>query len=124
MTFSPVRKSKHVGIKTECACGVVHDSRKEWSRCVYLRHLQDKGEIVGLRTHPRYDFYINGRQVLMENRHCAHITLDFAYFEMPYELAVVEDVKPKSKKADSRDYPLRKAIFKALYPHIELREIR
>ena len=29
MIFSPVRKSKHVGIKTECACGVVHDSRKE-----------------------------------------------------------------------------------------------
>ena len=67
---------------------------------------------MGLRTHPRYDFYINGRQVLMENRHCAHITLDFAYFEMPYELAVVEDVKSLNpRKADSRDYPLRKAIF-------------
>lgn len=124
MTFSPVRKSKHVGVKTECECGVVHDSRKEARRCADLRLLQRSGAIVGLKSHPRYTFAIQGRPVMMENGQQARITLDFSYFEMPSEKAVAEDVKPVSKRADSRDYPLRKAVFKALYPQIELREVR
>ena len=124
MTFSPVRKSKHVGIKTECACGVVHDSRKEARRCADLRLMEKAGAITCLKSHPRYTFSINGKPVMMENGQQVRVTFDFAYFEMPSENLVVEDVKPASKKADSRDYPIRKAFFKALYPQAELREIR
>lgn len=124
MNFSPVRKSKHNGIKTECVCGVVHDSRKEARRCADLRLLEKAGAIICLKSHPRYTFSVNGNPVMMDNGQQARITLDFSYFEMPSEKLIVEDVKPASKRANSRDYPIRKAFFKALYPQAELREIR
>lgn len=118
-------RSKHSNAKkTACMNGHIHDSRKEARRCNDLHILQSAGAIIGLRNQPRYDFHIAGRPVRMGNGQCARVTLDFAYFEIPGERAVAEDVKGRSKLADSRDWPLRRAIFKALYPEIELREIR
>jgi hypothetical protein len=86
--------------------------------------LEIAGSIVGLRQQPFFAFTIDGRDIRMENGRRAGITADFAYFELPGERLIVEDVKPASKKADSRDYPLRKAIFKAQYPDVIFREVR
>ena len=116
--------SKHsVAKKTPCACGVVHDSRKEAGRCRELSILQKAGEITDLVQHPFYQFVIAGTPLVMGNGHAGGVTLDFAY-RSPDGSLVAEDVKPKHKIADSRDWPLRKAIFKHLYPEIELREVR
>jgi hypothetical protein len=46
---------------------------------------------------------------------------DFGYSQNGNE--IVEDVKG-AKAVDSRDWPIRKAVFKALFPTFELREIR
>lgn len=116
-------KSKHSNAR-KCAClhGHTHDSRKEAARCNELHLLLRAGAIEALQNQPRYEFRIDGRPVMMENGQCARVTLDFAYIENGKRIA--EDVKGRSKKADSRDWPLRKALFRAIYPHIELREVR
>ncbi len=116
-------KSKHgIAQKTTCACGTIHDSKKEQKRCSELSLLERSGLISNLSRHPFYPFLINGQLVKMLNGHTAGVTLDFSYLEDGRQKA--EDVKPRSKAADSRDWPLRKAIFQHLYPDIELIEKR
>lgn len=122
MTFSPVRKSKHVGIKTECARGHRHDSKREAKRCADLHLLQDAGHIAGLKIHPFFPFVIDGEAPKMGNGHQAGVTLDFSYVDG--ESLIAEDVKGRSKLADSRDWPLRKALFKHIYRSWDLREVR
>lgn len=117
--------SKHSNaIKTPCSCGTVHASRKEARRCGDLRLLQLSGSIAGLQQQPQFKFFINGKPILMENGSCAQYTADFSYVDIPSGDMIVEDVKPRQKVADSRDWPLRKALFKALHPAHRLVEIR
>lgn len=122
MNFSPVRKSKHVGVKTECARGHKHDSKREAKRCADLHILQDAGLIAALKVHPFFPFVIDGEAPKMGNGHKAGVTLDFSYVDG--EQLVAEDVKGRSKLADSRDWPIRKALFKHIYRAWELREVR
>lgn len=111
--------------KTPCTCGINHDSRREAQRCVELRMLERGGAIAGLKQQPRYDFIANGQPVMMENGQRAHVTLDFSYVDLRAGgILVAEDVKGRSRMADSRDWPLRKALFRHLFPAIELREVR
>ena len=122
MNFSPVRKSKHVGIKTECARGHKHDSRREARRCEVLHQMQDLELIAALKVHPFFPFVIDGEAPKMGNGHQAGVTLDFSYVDG--ESLIAEDVKGRSKLADSRDWPLRKALFKHIYRSWDLREVR
>lgn len=117
MTFP--RGNKHsVAVKTECACGKRHDSRKEARRCADLRMLQIAGSIVGLKQQPFYAF----GTAMMENGQQAGVTLDFSYVENGKLIA--EDVKGKSKKSDNDKWPIKKAMFRYFYPDTELREFR
>lgn len=118
-------KSKHgIARKTPCGmCDKVHDSRKEARRCIDLSVQHKAGSISDLVTHPFYPFVINGVPLTMGNGHKGGVTLDFSY-KTPDGRQIAEDVKPKSKLADSRDWPLRKALFKHLYPSVELVEFR
>lgn len=117
--------TKHsVAIVSVCLAGHEHDSKREAKRCDQLHLLERAGEIAALRTQPEFKFWINGSPAKMDNGHEAGVTLDFSYVCLKANKQIVEDVKPRSKKADSRDWPLRKAIFKACYPGIELREVR
>lgn len=116
--------TKHsVARKTPCGCGIVHDSAKEQRRCMELSLLERAGEITHLERQPFYPFVIAGETVKMLNGQRAGVTLDFSYRTADGAM-IAEDVKPKSRLADSRDWPLRKAIFKHLHRSIELREIR
>lgn len=116
-------KTKHsVAKKTVCRNGHEHDSKRESARCDLLHLRQRAGEIHGLQSQPFYAFVINGARLKMANGHDGGVTLDFSYVEAG--ALVAEDVKGRSKKADSRDWPLRKALFKHLYPTIDLREVR
>ncbi len=110
---------KYGAKKTPCQHGHVHDSAREAKRCNEL-HLLEKADKIGmLRIHPRYDFLIGGKPVKMKNGHTARFTADFSYVELPSLKQVVED----SKGFVVRDYPLRAAMFRALYPMMELREV-
>ena len=122
MTFSPVRKSKHVGIKTECARGHKHDSRREARRCEVLHQMQDLELIAALKVHPFFPFVIDGEVPKMRNGHEMGVHLDFSYVDG--ERLVAEDVKGRSKLADSRDWPIRRTLFEHIYKSWELREVR
>lgn len=111
------RINKYNARASHCSAGHEHASKREAKRCNDLRILERAGKISELRQQPQYWFVINGSQVKIDNGRRAGVKLDFAYIENGREIA--ED----SKGYAARDWPLRKAIFKALFPHIELREV-
>lgn len=106
---------------TICTAAHNHPSKREAKRCDELHLLQRAGEISRLETQPQFWFAINGEQVKHENGRRVGYKPDFQYFEG--QLNVVEEVKPASVAARSPDYPLRKAIFRALFPFITFREV-
>jgi hypothetical protein len=107
--------------KTPCSHGHTHDSRIEAIRCDELHELEALGEIDDLEVWPQYWFVINGRQVKHDNGRRLGYKADFRYTKNGQE--IVEDTKPNNRAAISRDWPIRKAVFRALFPTIELREV-
>jgi hypothetical protein len=71
-------------------------------------------------VHPKYYFHINGVALKHPKGRRIGITADWAYLDNTTGATVVED----RKGVRTRDYVLRVAIFKALYPEIEFRETR
>lgn len=127
MTFQSWQKSgaktKHSVAKvTVCASGHEHHSKREAKYCDYLTLLEKTGQIAGLRQQPFYPFWIDGECPVLGNGHKVGVTLDFSFVEAGKLVAV--DVKGRSKQSDSRDWPLRRALFKHLYKDTELREVR
>ena len=112
-----MRRNKYNARKTPCNFGHTHDSAREAKRCNDLHILERAGEITHLETQKAFKFSIDGRAVKLKNGHHAGIKIDFLYRENGQ--AIAED----SKGFVVRDWPLRRAIFCALYPHIELREV-
>lgn len=108
--------------KAYCVNGHKHDSMSEAKRCDELHSLLAAGYIEDLLVFPQFWFVINGRQVKHDNGRRVGYKADFEYTDNGRQ--IVEDVKPGNKAADSRDWPIRKALFKALFPHHDLREIR
>lgn len=106
---------KYNARKTKCWQGHTHDSKKEASRCDVLHDEQQRGKIRNLQVQPKFEFVINGAPVKMRNGQCARYTPDFQYFED--DKSIVED----SKGMVTADFRLRSAIFRHLFPHIELR---
>jgi hypothetical protein len=108
---------KYSAEKTPCGYGHEHPSKREAHRCAELHLLQRAGEISELEVEPVYYFTVNGRQLTHDGGRRACYTPDFRYRRRDGQL-VVED----SKGMSVRDWPLRKALFKACYPEIELVE--
>lgn len=113
-------RNHHVAKKAECGAGHIHDSKAEAKRCNDLHLLLRAGKIVGLKVAPRFHFSIAGRDVKMGNGQCARYTADFTYVEGNRQ--IVEDVKPSGGLVE-RDFPLRFAMAKALFPDIEFRVV-
>jgi hypothetical protein len=111
----------HVAKKADCAAGHVHDSKAEAKRCNDLHLLLRAGKIAGLNIAPRFHFAVDGRDVKMGNGQTARYTADFTYIEGNKQ--VVEDVKPSGGLME-RDFPLRFALAKALFPTIEFRVVK
>jgi hypothetical protein len=107
--------------KAYCKEGHKHDSISEAKRCDELHLMLAAGEIDDLIVWPQFWFVIDGRQVKHDNGRRVGYKADFGFTENGTE--VVEDCKPSSRFAISRDFPLRKAFFKALYPSITFREV-
>lgn len=112
-----MRRNKYGARKTPCQQGHVHDSKGEASRCNDLHMLERAGHISHLEMQRKFNFSIDGRAVKLKNGHHAGIKIDFLYRENGQQIA--EDFKGFVV----RDWPLRRAIFCALHPDIELREV-
>lgn len=115
------RPNKYGAKKAGCHAGHTHDSIREAQRCDELHLLLKAGEISDLVIQPQYYFVINGQQVKHDNGRRVGYRPDFSYMKDGKQ--IVEDVKPASRFAISNDYPLRKAIFKALYPNVIFVEV-
>lgn len=112
------RFGKYSAVKSQCNAGHTHDSKREAIRCNELHALEAAGEISDLMIHPQYWFVINGKQLKHGNGRRVGYKSDFEYVENG--MLVTEDVKG----VVVRDWPLRRAVFKALYPHHYLRETK
>ena len=112
------RFGKYRAVKAQCNAGHTHDSKREAMRCNELHILEAAGEITDLTIHPQYWFVINGRQLKHPNGRRVGYKSDFGYIENG--LLVTEDVKG----VVVRDWPLRRAIFMALFPDHQLRETK
>ena len=97
-------------------------SKAEAKRYAELVLLLKAGAIRDLEVHPHYPYELNGKKI------GRGYTADFAYIEpriRPGQRAlppmkITEDVKGTT----SRDWPLRRDLFKALYPDRELRVVK
>ena len=112
------RFGKYRAVKAQCGAGHTHDSKREAVRCNELHILEAAGEISDLTIHPQYWFVINGRQLKHPNGRRVGYKSDFEYIENG--MLVTEDVKG----VIVRDWPLRRAVFKALFPNHDLRETK
>lgn len=116
-----MRGNKYGARKTVCIHGHTHASKREAVRCVELHILQQAGQILGLSLEPQIFFEIKGKPVKHPNGRRVGYKGDFGYVERGVK--VIEEVKPASKDARGRDYALRIAIAKALYPSLDFREV-
>lgn len=109
-------RNKYGARRTVCGQGHQHDSGREAARCAELHLLARAGQIAELELQRFYPFVIGGAEILFPNGRRAGVTVDFVYREGGKLIA--ED----SKGHRVRDWPLRRAVFEALYPDIEVRE--
>jgi hypothetical protein len=112
------RFGKYRAVKSQCDAGHTHDSKREAIRCNELHALQAAGAISDLVVHPQYWFVINGRQLKHGNGRRVGYKSDFEYTENGVQ--ITEDVKG----VVVRDWPLRRAVFMALFPLHQLRETK
>lgn len=110
------RFGKYRAVKSQCSAGHTHDSKREAIRCNELHALEAAGEITDLIIHPQYWFVINGKQLKHANGRRVGYKSDFEYIECG--IKITEDVKG----VIVRDWPLRRAVFIALFPDHQLRE--
>ena len=98
---------------TFCRCGVVptyFPSQRELNRAVELLLAERAGAITGLKFHPRYELWVNGRKV-------ATYVADASYVED--SLPVVEDTKPVGFMTP--EARLRIDLFEACYAPLKVR---
>lgn len=112
------RPHKYRAKRTTCPHGHSHPSKREAKRCAELHLLFRAGQIDALVYEPEYNFVVNGYPVMMRNGHKAKFTPDFGYLENGK--VVVEDIKGMM----TQDARLRHALFRHLYPEIELRVVK
>lgn len=111
-------KHKYRAKRTACQHGHNHPSKREAARCDELHLLQKAGAISDLEYEPQFWFVINGEQLKLANGRRAGYKPDFSYVEGGRE--VVEDVKGFA----ARDFALRAALFRHLFPTVELRIVK
>lgn len=108
---------KYAAKKITCRQGHKHPSKKEAGWCDALHIDQADGKISELKLSPFFPFVIDCQQLKHSNGRKVGYTSDFQFTENAR--TVVCEVKGMSV----RDWPLRKAVFEALYPNIELRVV-
>lgn len=105
--------------------GIRFASKREGKRFSELKLLERAKAITGLVLQPKFWLSINGNPILIKsvgypNGRRASFKPDFQYNDESGK-TVLEDVKSPASRTEA--YALRKAIFEALYPTMELREL-
>lgn len=111
------RRNKYGAKKTHCDIGHKHDSKREAAYCGVLRNRLCAGEITDLEFQPQFWFVIDGKQLKHRNGRRVGYQADFAFVENGKKIVV------DAKGFAARDWPLRRAVFEALFPDLELREV-
>lgn len=106
------RKPNKYGNRSTTIDGHVFASIAEGKRYRELKLMVMAGEIADLELQPAFALVVNGVKI-------GRYTGDFRYIDLESGRTVIEDVKG----AQSRDYPLRKKLMKALFG-IDVTEIR
>lgn len=116
-------KQKYFSKKVRNEYGVF-DSETEYGRFLYLKHLENIGEISDLKQQVKFEIIpkiirvdkiqLKTKTKLVERveERAAHYTCDFTYIEKGGQL-IIEEVKTKGTML-ARDYPLRKKLIKQL----------
>lgn len=113
------RPNKYRAEKATCRAGHGHASKREARRCDELHLLLRAGEIEDLQQQPQFFFEVNGQPLKHDNGRRAGYTADFSFIDRQSAKRIVEDTKGMSV----RDWPLRKALFRACFPDLILREV-
>lgn len=111
--------SKYFAKRTPCKQGHTHASRREAVRCGELFMLLRAGQISALVIEPQYWFHIEGEVVKHSNGRRVGYKPDFGYIENGKH--VVEDIKSGPTMTEAAT--LRMALFRHLFPDIELRVV-
>lgn len=100
------------------------DSETEFNRYLYLKHLEDVGEIRDLQRQVRFEIIpklVKNVEVQLKTKvkivqrveeKAAHYTCDFTYIEKGGKY-IIEEQKSKGTML-ARDYPLRKKLIKQI----------
>jgi hypothetical protein len=113
------RPHKYGARKSACRQGHTHDSAKEARHCNDLHLMLNAGEIEDLRLQEQFWFVIDGKQLKHDNGRRVGVKIDFTYTDRHSGKRIADD----TKGFVVRDWPLRKAVFRALHPELVLREV-
>ena len=106
------RRSKYGNVPTTVD-GIRFASRAEARRYGELKLLRRAGKIDWLECQPRYPMEVNGVKV------CDYVG-DFVYLYNVAKTFVCEDVKG----VETAVFKIKAKLFRALYPHVELRVVK
>lgn len=112
-------RHKYFAKRTPCQHGHQHPSAKEAKRCNDLHLALRSGLIAELQVEPFFPFVIAGQEAKHPNGRRIGYKPDFAYREGGRQIA--EDVKSPATMTEAAT--LRMALFRHLYPQIELRTL-
>ena len=94
--------------------GMTFDSKKEAQRYAELKLLEKASEIQDLQLQVKFELVPK-----QQDERAVHYIADFMYFDKNSNETVVEDVKGVKTK----DYILKRKMFKYRYPNLIFREI-
>jgi len=112
--------NKYGAIRTSID-GYQFDSRAEANYYIYLKSLQENGDISDLKVHPRFVLVEGFTDNSSEWESPVTYEADFSYTDMNnrFQLVVCEVKSPATK---TRLYHLKRKLFKQKYPQVIFKE--
>ena len=114
-------RSKYRNRKCEIF-GLTFDSQSEMERFLVLKEMEQDGEIHHLECQPKFVLLEGFRDCDGNKEQPITYKADFRYTDASGRV-IVEDVKSHAT-AQSRDWSLRRKLFKSRYPSVLFREVR
>jgi hypothetical protein len=114
-----MRRNKYNAKKCK-VYGITFDSIKEANRYMYLKSLQDSGDIRNLEVHPEFELVPGFVDRYGKKQRPIKYQADFKY--IIDARIVVEDVKG-GKATQTPVFAIKKKLFLKEYPHIDFKVI-
>jgi len=96
--------------------GERYDSEKECNRAVELEMLERAGKIQNIRRQVKFDLIPK-----QSGERAVKYIADFVYMDCETGKVIVEDVKSSATR--TKDYIIKRKLFKWQYPDYEFREV-